>query len=370
MRRGWIWAAGFGLRTGVGRGSVLALSPTLALIVALALSACGPAKQGLAPPTQAPTAGRLTLELQTLPDLKPVPATLTTRDMAEARARIAGVLTRLTVKAGDKVRQGQIIGSVSDAQVGYQTHAYDAEVSAAAGQAAAARADLARTQDLYAHGVYAKARLDQVEAQATAAAGAWEAAKAQRSASGALGAEGVILAPATGTVLTANVPAGSVVMPGQSVATITAGPLIIRLRLPQAEASRLKLGDEVRLDPEDLHGAAQAGRISQIYPAVSDGEVQADVIAPGLPGDLVGQSVRAEISLGQRQALIVPRAYIVTRFGVDYARLVRADGGAEDTPVQTTPGPDAARVEVLSGLRPGDVLTPPLAPTAQSQAQP
>jgi RND family efflux transporter MFP subunit len=333
-----------------------------ALGVVLTLGACGPSKQPPAPTPQAPAAGRLTLRLQSVADMKPVPATLTTRDMAEARARIAGVLISLKVKAGDTVRQGQVIGSVKDAQIGFQTSAYDAQISAAAGQAAAAQADLARTQDLYAHGVYAKARLDQVEAQAKAASGALAAARAQRSASASLGAQGAILAPASGTVLTAETPAGSVVMPGQSVATITAGPPVIRLRIPQDEAGSLKLGEVVKLSAADLRGAAATGTVTQLYPAVTDGEAQADVSAPGLPRDLVGRKVRAWISLGQRQALIVPKTYIVTRFGVDYARLVRADGGADDTPVQTTPGPSADTVEVLSGLRPGDVLTPPVQP--------
>ena len=47
-------------------------------------------------------------------------------------------------------------------------------------QAAAAQADLARTRDLFSHGVYAQARLDQVEAQSKSANGALAAARAQR----------------------------------------------------------------------------------------------------------------------------------------------------------------------------------------------
>ena len=68
--------------------------------------------------------------------------------------------------------------------------------------------------------------------------------------------------------------------------------------------------------------------------------------------------MRAQIKVGSRPALVAPRRYIVTRFGVDYARLVRADNTVSETPVQTTAGPTADTVEVLSGLRAGDVLTP------------
>jgi RND family efflux transporter MFP subunit len=331
-----------------------------ALGAGLLLSACGPAKPVAPAAVAAPTAGRLQVRLQMVADLKPVPATLTTRDMADARARISGTLVRLLVKAGDVVRQGQLIATVKDDRLAFQTGAYDAQVSAAAAQAAAAQADLARTRDLFSHGVYAQARLDQVEAQAKSANGALAAARAQRAASAEQGAQGAVLAPASGRVLTADVPAGSVVMPGQSIARITAGPIVVRIELPEAEAQALKVGDVVQLAAEDLRGAVSQGVIAQIYPDVTAGQVTADVTAPGLPQDLVGQRVRAQIKIGQRQALVIPRRYIATRFGVDYVRIVRADGTASETPVQTTAGPAADQAEILSGLRAGDVLTPPV----------
>ena len=341
----------------------MAAKPLLvsALAAGMLLSACGPAKPVAPAVVMAPAAGRLQVQFQTVADLKPVPATLTTRDMADARARISGTLVRLLVKAGDVVRQGQLIATVKDDRLAFQTGAYDAQVSAAAAQAAAAQADLARTRDLFSHGVYAQARLDQVEAQSKSANGALAAARAQRAASAEQGAQGAVLAPASGRVLTADVPAGSVVMPGQSIAKITAGPVVVRIGLPEAEAQALKVGDVVQLTAEDLHGAVSQGVIAQIYPDVTAGQVTADVTAPGLPQDLVGQRVRAQIKIGQRLALVVPRRYIATRFGVDYVTLVRTDGTASETPVQTTAGPAADQAEILSGLRAGDVLTPPVA---------
>lgn len=329
-----------------------------ALGAALLLGACGESEPTAPAAQTAPAAGRLTLKMQTVADLKPVPATLTTRDLAEARARISGVLVSLSVKEGDMVRQGQVIGRVKDDRLSLQTGAFDAQVAAAAAEAARANADLNRTRDLFSHGVYAQARLDQVEAQAKAANANLSAARAQRGASAELGAQGAILAPVAGRVLTADVPVGSVVMPGQTLAKITAGPMVVRIELPEGQARALKVGDMVQLAAEDLRGAAAQGTITQVYPSVTGGQVTADVSAPGLPQDLIGQRVRAQVKLGERQALVVPRGYVVTRFGVDYARLVRADNTVSETPIQTTAGPTAATVEVLAGLRAGDVLAP------------
>lgn len=329
-----------------------------ALGAALLLGACEESKPSAPAAQTAPAAGRLTVQSQTVADLKPVPATLTTRDMAEARARISGVLVSLAVKEGDLVRQNQVIGRVQDDRLALQTEAFDAQVTAAAAEAARANADLTRTRDLFSHGVYAQARLDRVETQAKAANANLAAAQAQRGASAELGAQGAILAPAAGRVLTADVPIGSVVMPGQTLARITAGPMVVRIELPEGQARALKVGDVVQLAAEDLRGVATQGAITQVYPSVTGGQVTADVSAPGLPQDLIGQRVRAQIKVGSRPALVVPRRYIVTRFGVDYARLVRADNTVSETPVQTTAGPAADTVEVLSGLRVGDILTP------------
>ena len=338
----------------------MALRPYLigALGGVLVLGACGEAKQAAPPAATAPAAGRLTVRAQLVADMKPLPGTLTTRDMAEARARISGVLVSLRVKAGDMVGRGQLIARVKDDRLALQTGAFGAQATAAAAEAARAQSELGRTRDLFSHGVYAQARLDQVEAQAKAANANLAAARAQRGASAELGAQGAILAPAAGRVLVADIPVGSVVMPGQSIAKITAGPIVVRIELPEGQARALKVGDPVQLAAEDLRGVATQGTITQVYPSVAGGQVTADVSAPGLPQDLIGRRVRARIRVGERQAFIVPRTYVVTRFGVDYARLVRADGTVSETPIQTTAGPTADTAEILSGLRAGDLLTP------------
>lgn len=330
----------------------------LPLAATLLLAGCGEAPPEKPVAKVAPVAGRLTVTERTIADLKPVPATLTTRDMGEARARISGVLTSLLVKEGDVVRQGQLIATVKDDRLALLTAAYDAQVAAAAADATRAQADLTRTRTLFAKGIYAQARLDQVEAIAKASNATLAAARAQRSASAELGAQGAILAPASGRVLVADVPLGSVVTAGQSVARITAGPTVVRLQLPEAQARALRLGDEVGISI-DGGSAAATGRITQIYPSVVAGQVVADVTAAGLPQDMVGQRATVMVRVGERRALVAPRRYVSTRFGVDYARLVGADGIASYTPVQTRAGPSADEVEILSGLRSGDVLTPP-----------
>jgi RND family efflux transporter MFP subunit len=322
----------------------------LPLAAVFMLAGCGESAPEKPVARVAPAAGRLPVVERTIADLKPVPATLTTRDMGEARARITGVLVSLLVKEGDVVRKGQVIATVKDDRLALLTAAYDAQVAAAAADAARAQADLTRTRTLFAQGIYAQARLDQVEAIAKASSASLAAARAQRSASVELGAQGAILAPSSGRVLVAVVPPGSVVT--------AAGPAVVRLELPEGQARTLRLGDAVQVSIDGAETAV-TGIISQIYPSVVAGQVVADVTAAGLPQDLVGQRATVMVRVGERRAVVVPRRYVSTRYGVDYARLVRSDGAASDTPVQTRAGPTSDELEILSGLKAGDVLSLP-----------
>ena len=326
------------------------------VIAALALTACGQGHPKVEAPAVAATGERLIVRQSIVADLKPVAATVTTRDMGEARARIGGTLTKLLVREGDEVRKGQLLAVVSDQRLKFETTAYAAQVAAAEGEAARAAADLKRIRILYNQGIYAKARLDQTEAAAKATQGALDAARAQRSASAELSAQGAILAPASGRVLKADVPAGSVVGQGQTVVTVTAGEPLLRVEIPEAQARSLHIGETIPIVAEDLPGVGPYGVIAQVYPSVTDGRVVADIRVPGLRTDLVGQRVRVQVKVGERTALVVPQRFVATRYGLDFVRVLGPKGVASDVAVQVAPGPEAGQVEVLSGLNNGDVI--------------
>lgn len=325
-----------------------------ALLAVVPAAACGPRPEPAESRARQPIAGSMTIERRPIADLKPVAGEITTRDMGQAVARTGGVLVQLNVREGDTVRAGQVLGVVRDARVGLETASYAAMVRAAAAEAERAEADLVRTRGLFEKGVYAQARLDQVQAAARAARGNLEAVQAQRAASAELGAQGAILAPSSGRVLKADVPPGSVVLPGQSIAVVTSGPLVVRVQLPEGQAGALRVGSVVRMTPEGPGGPAVEARVAQVYPAVEAGQVVADVDAAGLDAALIGRRIGVRLPVGERQAIVVPRRFVSTRFGVDYVRL--ANG--EETPVQTAPGPDPDTVEILSGLVVGDRIAP------------
>ena len=97
------------------------------------------------------------------------------------------------------------------------------------------------------------------------------------------------------------------------------------------------------------------GAVTRVYPSVVGGHVRADASIPGLDDQLIGQRVAARVESGRRAALLVPRGYVTTRYGIDTVT-VRTKGQSANVPVQTAPSGEPNQVEILSGVSPGDTL--------------
>jgi len=297
-------------------------------------------------------------------DEKAVFATVESLDVVPARVRTGGTIASLSVKEGDRVERSQVLATVGDEKLVLQQGALDAQTAALKAQLAQAQIDLARAETLVRSGAVSRAQFDAAVTAANVAANTLKARIAERAVLAQQLAEGQVLAPTAGRVLKVPVTMGAVVMSGEAVATIAEQNFVLRLRVPERHARFLKAGDPIRLDGEDLgQGAAGFGTITLVYPQIQDGRVVADARVAGLGDYFVGERVRVWISGGERPTFIVPASYIVTRFGLDYARARKSDGTVIVIPVQRgreRPRPDMPdALEILSGLHAGDILVQP-----------
>ena len=99
------------------RGYLLALTAlsTVALSVPLAGCSSGEETEQTA---KAPAGPRLVLAASDTVNWQDVSAEIATVDQAQVLARIPGILTSLSVREGDMVRKGQVIGRIVDSQLG------------------------------------------------------------------------------------------------------------------------------------------------------------------------------------------------------------------------------------------------------------
>ena len=305
-----------------------------------------------------------TVAPQQVADEKAVFATVESANIIPARARIGGTVMELAVRIGDRVERDQVMATVADEKLSLQTRSLDAQIAGLEAELAKAKADLDRAQELLARGTIAKANFDTAQTAFDVANNSLKARTAERSVIGQQIAEGKVMAPTAGRVLTVPVTTGAVIMAGEPVASIAEQNFVLRLQVPERHARFLKAGDKVRIDGQDLGAdGAKFGTVSLVYPQIADGRVTVDAKVAGVGDYFVGQRIQVWVSAGARTSIVVPGSFIGTRFGIDYARVAKGAETAIDVPVQRgreLPRPDMPdALEILSGLRAGDVLVRP-----------
>lgn len=308
-------------------------------------------------------AAEIPVTVASRPDLKAVFGQVQSRDVVPARARIGGTVTVLSVEEGSAVKAGDVIARVVDDKLALQLGAVDARIKAIKAQLDNSRTELDRASKLLAGGVVPKTRVDLLQTQFDVLTSQLTAAEADRAVLVQQQSEGDVVAPAPGRVLSVPVTKGSVIMPGEAVARIAGGGYFLRLSLPERHAGHIKLGDEVIVGSRgmtDLSADAplSRGKVVKVYPEIDNGNVLADVEVADLGDFFVGERTRVWIPVAMRTVVSVPAAAITTRAGVDYVTL--SDG--PDVPVilgQRFDDQGTPAVEILSGLKDGDVVVTP-----------
>ena len=237
-----------------------------------------------------------------------------------------------------------------------QRQALDSRIQSQQSQRDKAQADFDRAVELQRRGVNTQVQVDAAKTALDVAGRTLDAMRSDRNVIAQQMKEGAVLAPGAGRVLRAPVSEGSVVMPGETIATIAEDHYILRLQLPERHARFMRAGDVVKIGARGFaeDGAQSEGRVRLVYPEIQGGRVIADVEAPNIGDYFVGERTKVYVSTGERQAIVVPRAYVYRRAGVDFVKL--KDG--VEVVVQLGSGDDKS-VEILAGLKDGDeVVTP------------
>lgn len=333
------------------------------IVFLLALAMSAPSAMALADAGATPAAVQA-VEVQDVEDFKSVFATVRSKDRIEARVRTPGTVASLKADRGAAVTAGQVLAVVTDPKILQKIKALEAQIVAIRSRLDTAQAELERSEALKAKGVAPQSRVDQAQTAFDVATNELKAGEAELSVVRLQISEGEVLAPAAGRILQVPVTEGSVVLAGESIATIAANGYLLRLELPERHARFIKDGDPVSLGERGLEGKAGAvqGRIIKVYPELSDGKVIADAEVPDLGSYFVGERVRVSMSVGKRKAVVLPARFVFARYGLDYVRVRNSAGTAEDVVVQTG-RPVAASgepsVEILSGVSNGDTVVQP-----------
>lgn len=301
------------------------------------------------------------ISIRSVQDRKAVFATVESVDRTLARARLGGAIGGLVIDEGSQVAAGQKIAVITDKKLPLKMASLDAKLKSLAAQRILAQTDLKRSKSLRRTGAASQARLDETQTRLDIVKSEITSLNAEKSVILQQMADGDVLAPASGRVLSVNVTNGGFILPGETIAVIAKDTYVLRLRLPERHARFLRVGDNVQVGRRGVQedgGTLSNAAVQQVYPEMEKGRVIADVKVSGLGNYFVGERTRVHVATGSRRIVAAPTRFFYQRFGVTFAKLKKGGEVTVHLGLPISGGTDG-EIEVLSGLKAGDILVTP-----------
>jgi HlyD family secretion protein len=383
-------------RTTVGVGSAAAVVAAAAVVVGL-VGASRPARVAVARAARRPLTQTLVVSGRVMPPVR-----------VNLGVVVTGIVRRRLVEVGDRVRDGQPLLLLDDAEA----RAAAAEAGAATRQAVVrleqlgrvtrplatetatqarltyerAERERQRTEQLAADGLVTEATRDDAKKAAALSRSQLEAAVVQQASSGAGGLDEraaraaleqaraaeaaadarlallVVRARGNGVVIGRDVEAGDVVQPGRTLLVLAVdGPTLLTMDPDERNLSAISMGQEAVASADAYPGQTFRARVSFIGAAVDPqrGTVEVRLSVPTPPPTLrPDMTVSIELEAGRRrEALAVPAECVRDITGQAPWMLVVREGIVERRAVRVGLRGDAI-VEIASGAREGDLVVP------------
>lgn len=280
-------------------------------------------------------------------------------------AQASGRIATLSVKAGDRVKAGQVLAVIDDRAT--QAGVAQAQAGVAQAQAGLANAKAAyeRTRELRAQGFIAQAALDSALAQYRAAEASAAAARAGQTQASVAQGFTRLTAPWDGWVLATHAEAGALAMPGAPILTVYAPrpiravvhvPATLQALALQAQQVEVQLpGTDRWVVPASKTTVPAADPVSQTV------EWRLNLSDADGAGQVPGRQVKVRFIGGAAQAvpqrLVVPATALLRRGELTGVYVVTAKGeSAKGFALRAvrTGATHGDGVEVLAGLKAGD----------------
>lgn len=230
---------------------------------------------------------------------------LVNKDEIRLSFKVGGVIRRIAVQEGERVRQGQKLAEIEQTEV-------NAQVEQARQAFDKARRDLERGERLHADQVISLEQLQDLRTQAAVSEAALQSAQFNSSYS-------AIVAPHDGTVLRRLAEERELVAPGAPVLVLGAQDegFVVRAGLADREIVQIKLNDAARVRLDALPDVTLTGKVTEIASAADpmsgmfNIEVLLDSTQQPLKSGLVAKLAIVPSSATAAERVYVPIAAIV-----------------------------------------------------------
>lgn len=344
-------------REATGRPALLLMA--LAVTLPLSVTGCGGQQDSL------PAAGREVRCTTTTAERQVVPLTVSATGNLEAEksinlsTRMMGWIRTIHVDEGERVQIGDPLISIDGSDLVAKKAQTEAAIVEAKAVLANAEKTVERFQKLYAEKSISKQRLDDAVTGRDRAVAGLKAAEAMHEEVSVNLTYLEIAAPVSGVVVRKMIEVGDMANPGVPLLILEKNDLMkVVASLGEKHVNLVKSGDVVKVDITSLPGARFQVPLTEIIHSANPGSRTYDIEAyvDNPDGRLKsGMFARVEVTVGERETIVVPASSIVSRGQLRGVFVVSAEGVAHLRWIRM--GREISDGgEVLAGLEGGETI--------------
>jgi RND family efflux transporter MFP subunit len=282
--------------------------------------------------------------------------------MLDVGFETTGVLTKVSVKAGDRVAEGQILAELDNSVLDTEAIVKAAEIKSAVAQLSYRSEEYAKRDELFKKNAVSDSELKKTKYEMEKAQADLETAKAQLDTISAKKEQRILRSPVAGVVAKRYVETGAVVTPGfhRVLRLLQCDEATAIVELGEKLYKYIRPGQRIAIQVDALGGREFITKVARICPEIDKKNrtftIEAKIDNPNVVL-AAGMFCRANIDLRQynEQSIWIPRKALLSREGEAGTVYVVKDGVAVSRKVQT--GPEAAdRVQILDGVKDGEIV--------------
>jgi RND family efflux transporter MFP subunit len=292
-----------------------------------------------------------------------VVGTLQAKFTADIKSEVTGVVTEVYVTEWVPVKRGDKLARLDSRETDAAIETLRAAEAQAKVNQNRAQREYERAQQLKQYGLITPQAFDDAKTAVEAAEAAMVAARAQIKAAETRLGKSLISSPMDGVVALRGVSVGDRVenMGGNApmFRVVDNRVLDLTVSVPSSELALVRVGQTLDFSTETVPGRTFAGKVMLINPSIDPASRSAKVVVQVANGDGAlrdGAFAKGRMVVGRRTGVLQVRKEALINWNLETARaeLFVLEGDTARKRDVSTGMTSAGKVEVLSGLKPGD----------------